>query len=123
MALQPVPAILRVKDAMDLLQIKDARTFDAWCEKHQVTIFQDVGGRFLYGEEFSFKIMKPIIEEMKKKYPNWHEKFFIDELMQPKELPIPVSKDKKCGKDKYIPQGKNETKYLSKLTKIATNNK
>lgn len=117
--LQEVPAILRVKDAMDLLHIKDARTFDSWCVKHQVTIFNDVGGRFVYGEEFSFKIMKPIIEEMKKKYPNWREKFFTEELMQESQPTKPVSDIKRPLK--YVPQGKNENNYLKKLIERATN--
>lgn len=113
-----IPAILRVKDAMQLLQIKDARTFDSWCAKHQVTLFEDVGGRFVYGEEFLFKIMKPIIEAMKKKYPRWHKEFFLEELTEKNQITGIDSVRKRP--DKYIPQGKNEAKYLSKLTEKAT---
>ncbi|MBI3502422.1 MAG: hypothetical protein HY063_11580 [Bacteroidetes bacterium] len=103
---------------MALLKIKDARTFDAWCEKHGVTIFSDVGGKYIYEQEFYFKIMKPIIEEMKKKYPDWHERFFSEELIG--ENPTAKLSTVNNKSKKYLPQGKNEAKYLNKLLEIAT---
>ena len=113
-------AILRIKEAMALLKIRDARTFDAWCKDHQVTVFNDVGGRYIFREEFVFKIMEPIIAEMKNKYPDWHERFFMEELM--KENSPPPSEKKETLK-RYNPQGKNEAKFLNKLIEIATKKK
>lgn len=113
----PIP-ILKVKEAMKALGIKDARTFEAWCVKHTVTIFNDIGGKYIYEEEFYFKIMKPIIEEMKKKYPDWHERFFAEELIG--ENPTINHSAVNTKSKKYLPQGKNETMYLNKLLEIAT---
>ena|ERR1035437_6331784 len=107
---------------MPELGIKDMRTFGKWCSKNRITIFNNDGGRYVYSEEFHFKLMEPIMTEMKRKYPNYDENYFSDELLKLTPAINRTVVVKKNHPKSYAPKGKNETKYLDKLMgKISKN--
>ena len=68
---------IRIKDAMSELNIKDKRTFKKWCISNGVEVIPDIGGSFVYEDEFRFKANAKVFDLMRKKYgDNWQDNNF-----------------------------------------------
>ena len=71
---------IRIKDAIKELNIRDKRTFKKWCISNGVEIIHDIGGSFVYEDEFRFKANAKVFDLMRRKYgDNWQDNNFNGE--------------------------------------------
>ena len=99
----------KLKDAMNDLGIKDKRTFKKWCISNGVEVIHDIGGSFVYEDEFYFKANAKIFDLMRKKYgDNWQDNNFNGEEN------TGGSPEKSIIKDGYKPVSKAAASLMKK---------
>ena len=102
---------IRIKDAMGELNIKDKRTFKKWCISNGVETIPDIGGSFVYEDEFRFKANAKIFDLMRKKYgDNWQDNNFNGEENNG------GSPEKSIIKDGYKPVSKAAASLMENKT-------
>ena len=107
---------IRLKDAMAELRIKDKRTFKKWCVLNGVEIIPDVGGMYVFKEEFEYKAKIKAVEMMKKKYGSkWNEVIASGTTKQEKDVADKPTKIDNPNSTEYQPQGEKEKMFYEKL--------
>lgn len=95
-----------------LLNRKDIRSIRKWCNKHQVSIYKDTTGEFVYESEFELAYNLPLIIQLKSTHGDEWEQVY--EAHQNKTLHT-MLEDTKASQSAYKPMGKVTSKLMSKL--------
>lgn len=107
---------VKLKDAMTELRIKDRRTFIKWCAINEVEIIPDVGGAYVFKDEFEYKAKIKAIEMMKNKYGSkWKETMASGIPINEKNQADKATKIDKHHSSDYQPQGEKEKMFYEKL--------
>ena len=59
-----------------MINRKDSRTAGKWCERNDVTVYQDCSGKYVIESEFRFAYNKPVMKKYKMKYGKDWIKFY-----------------------------------------------
>jgi hypothetical protein len=102
-----------INDLLSLINKKDIRSVNSWCEKNNVDIYRDSSGKFVIEAEFNYAYNQPIIIKYKKKYgKNWERMY---ELCIENKLYLADEPDERIMHFRYQPKSKAAIDFLKKF--------
>jgi hypothetical protein len=105
-----------LKDILMMINKKDIRTVGKWCERNDVTVFQDCSGKYVIESEFNVAYNKPVIEEFKRKYGKEWNKFYM--RAEKGNLHLSLAEEQKMiAQKRYQPKSKWSQEILGSIKK------